>query len=261
MAPVLKAVTETVHLVQGGAVNWTLVTDDTRGHAHRRRLSGRPRRRAGLAAATRVPGRRRARHPADARPHRPPRFGDLVRQNPRHPGLLSRRRGRPRQARVSGAGIADRRRDAHLAAAMGAVDRPPRARRRAQPRGHPHRPAADRRGGRDVARPPDGHPDPRPHRRPLLVSGRRRADQRRRAGDRSSACWREAARNCCPSCSATIRTAASAAWPRWRCWTPRFWCPAMAICGAARSARPPNKRPRWRYSGRRSRSTLRAKVQ
>src|ERR1700733_2830139 len=28
MAPVLKAVTETVHLVQGGAVNWTLVTDD-----------------------------------------------------------------------------------------------------------------------------------------------------------------------------------------------------------------------------------------
>ncbi len=29
MAPVLKAVTETVHLAQGGAVNWLLVTDDT----------------------------------------------------------------------------------------------------------------------------------------------------------------------------------------------------------------------------------------
>ena len=29
MAPVLKAVTEHVHLVQGGAVNWLLVTDDT----------------------------------------------------------------------------------------------------------------------------------------------------------------------------------------------------------------------------------------
>ena len=28
MAPVLNAVTETVHLVQGGAVNWTLVADD-----------------------------------------------------------------------------------------------------------------------------------------------------------------------------------------------------------------------------------------
>src|ERR1700679_1682543 len=29
MAPVLKAVTETVHLAQGGAVNWMLVTDDS----------------------------------------------------------------------------------------------------------------------------------------------------------------------------------------------------------------------------------------
>jgi glyoxylase-like metal-dependent hydrolase (beta-lactamase superfamily II) len=29
MAPVLKAVTETVHLVQGGAVNWLLVTDES----------------------------------------------------------------------------------------------------------------------------------------------------------------------------------------------------------------------------------------
>jgi glyoxylase-like metal-dependent hydrolase (beta-lactamase superfamily II) len=29
MAPVLNAVTETVHLVQGGAVNWTLVADDS----------------------------------------------------------------------------------------------------------------------------------------------------------------------------------------------------------------------------------------
>ena len=29
MAPVLYAVTETVHLVQGGAVNWTLVADDS----------------------------------------------------------------------------------------------------------------------------------------------------------------------------------------------------------------------------------------
>jgi glyoxylase-like metal-dependent hydrolase (beta-lactamase superfamily II) len=29
MAPVLKAVTERVHLVQGGAVNWLLVTDDS----------------------------------------------------------------------------------------------------------------------------------------------------------------------------------------------------------------------------------------
>ncbi len=39
MAPVLNAVTETVHLAQGGAVNWTLVADDTRGHADRRRIS------------------------------------------------------------------------------------------------------------------------------------------------------------------------------------------------------------------------------
>src|SRR5712671_6607373 len=29
MAPVLQAVTETVHLVQGEAVNWTLVADDS----------------------------------------------------------------------------------------------------------------------------------------------------------------------------------------------------------------------------------------
>ena len=33
-------------------------------------------------------------------------------------------------------------------------------------------------------------------------------------------------------CSTTTRTAACAAWPRWRCSTPRCCCPATARCGA-----------------------------
>ena len=45
--------------------------------------------------------------------------------------------------------------------------------------------------------------------------------------------------------------AACAAWPRWRCSTPRCCCPATARCGAARSVKPPRKPQRRRTPARR----------
>ncbi len=71
----------------------------------------------------------------------------------------------------------------------------------------------------------DGHSQPRAHRRALLVRRRRRAGQRRRPGDGPSGAPPAPARSCCTRCSTTTRTAVCAAWPRWRCSTPRCSLP------------------------------------
>ena len=96
-------------------------------------------------------------------------------------------------------------------------------------------------------------PTPGPHRRALLVRGGRRAGQRRRAGDRPSGGAARAARSCCPGCSTTTRTAACAAWPRWRCSRPR--CLSRARPGVAGAdPRGGGRRPRRARRALRSRA-------
>ena len=127
-----RAITDSVHFAQTDLVNWTLVTDGDAASCSS--TPGFPGSRDDVLASiapARVRHRRPARDPADPRPHRPLRLGDLVRENPWHTGVLPRRRGRPRQARIPRAGVAGRHRHRSLAAALAEVvggDQPARAR-------------------------------------------------------------------------------------------------------------------------------------
>ena len=185
MAPALSAITDTVHFAQTDLVNWTLVTD---GNGVMLIDAGFPGSRDDVLAslrAARVRRRRPARDPVDPRPHRPFRFGDLVRENPWHTGVLPCRRGRPRQAGVPRAGVAGGRRHARLAAALAEVVGGDQPQGGVHARRHPDRAGADRRRRSGAARRADGDSHARAHRRALLVRGRRCAGQRRRAGDRA----------------------------------------------------------------------------
>ncbi len=246
MAPVLTAITDTVHFVAHRPGQLDTGHRRQRRHADRRRLSRQPRGRARLVAAARLRRRRPPRDPVDPRPHRPFRVGHLVRENPWHTGVLPRRRGRALQAGVPRAGVARRHRHAHLAATLAEWSVAISRKGGDDARRHPDHAGAHRgrRGG--AAGQADGHSHARPHRRALLVRGRRCARRRRRVGDRPPGVDTSAARSCCRTCSTTTRTGACGAWPRWGCWTPRCCCPATGRCGGARSATPARKPQRRR---------------
>ena len=238
----ITAITDTVHFAQTDLVNWTLVADDTGLLIIDAGFPGHRDEVLDSVRAARVRRRRHPRLPAHPRARRPLRLGDLVRQNPWHAGLLPRRRGRPRPPRVPRAGVTRGPGHQVVAAPLPEVDRRDRPQGRDEPRRHPDRTRAHRRGRRGPAGHPDGDSHPRPHRRALLVPRRRRTGQRRCTGDGASRCRPAADRSCCPACSTTIRTAVCAAWRRSGCSTPRWCCPDTARYGGVR--------PRGRRAGR-----------
>ena len=247
MAPALTAITDRVHFAYTDLVNWTLVTDDDGVMLIDAGFPGSRDDVLGVAAPARLRRRRPPRDPVDARPHRPFRFGHLVRENTWHTGVFATP---PRSGTPSGS-TSNRR-------------RPPTSPMHIwQPRWLKWSVAITRKGAmtrdgipttqaltEDVAAGLPGAPmadsDARPHRRALLVRGRRCARRGRRVGDGPPAVDDAAARSCCRTCSTTTRTAACAASPRWGCWTPRCCCPGTGRCGGDRSARPPRKPERRR---------------
>ena len=118
-APTLVQVTDTVHLAQGHAVNWTLVADDTGVMLID---AGYPGDREDVLASLRKLGYDAGDVRAILLTHAHiDHLGSAIwfANDVRHAGVLPRRRGRSRQAGVPGAGLDFRCRTAYLASPVG----------------------------------------------------------------------------------------------------------------------------------------------
>ena len=155
------AITDNVHFAQTDLVNWTLVTDDTGVMLID---AGFPGDRDDVLASLRQLGFGVDDVRAILLTHAHiDHFGSAIwfAENPWHTGVLPRRRGGPRQARVPGAGVARRRRQriwqprwlkwSVAISRKGAL----------HPRRHPDRAATDRGDRRGTAGYADGHSQPR----------------------------------------------------------------------------------------------------